>query len=161
MSRHVRRASLCVVVAIVAVVNAVAGQANNPQIGVWKANIARSTFASGPAVKSTTTTFEVVAEGVKGTVDAAYPDGTTMHWGTITQYGGSETRILGKSPHGETAAMTRIGADTVKTVYKQGGKVTVTQTSVVSADGKTRTVTSTGTSAQGQPIESVLFYEKQ
>jgi len=161
MSRHIRHASLFVVVAVVGVVSAVAGQGSNPQVGVWKANILRSTFALGPTVKSTTTTFEEVAEGVKGTVDAAYPDGTTVHWVTTTQYDGSDTMILGHSPYGETAAMTRIGADTVKTVYKQGGRVTATQTSVVSADGKTRTVTSKGTSAQGQPVESVLFYEKQ
>jgi len=40
-------------------------------------------------------------------------------------------------------------------------KVTTTQTSVVSADGKTRTVTSKGINAQGQTIDSVLFYDKQ
>lgn len=161
MSLETRYASVFTVVAVVGLASVVVGQTANPQVGVWKANISKSAFASGPAVKSTTTKFETVSEGVKGTVDAEYPDGTTLHWMTTTKYDGKDTTILGENPYGDTAAMTRIGTDTVRTVYKKGGKVTATQDSVVSADGKTRTVTSKGTSALGQPVDSVLFYEKQ
>ncbi len=80
---------------------------------------------------------------------------------TTTKYDGKETPIVGNSPYGDAAAMTRVDANTVTTVYKKGVKVTTTQTSVVSADGKTRTVTSKGINAQGQTIDSVLFYDKQ
>jgi hypothetical protein len=38
-------------------------------------------------------------------------------------------------------ARTRVDASTVKAVNKKGGKVTTTNTSVVSSDGKIRTVT--------------------
>jgi hypothetical protein len=38
--------------------------------------------------------------------------------------------------------------------------VVATQRNVVSADGKTRTVTTTGTDAQGQKINNVAVYEK-
>ena len=44
---------------------------------------------------------------------------------------------------------------------KQGGKPTITQTMVVSADGKTRTITTTGNDAKGQPIDSTTVYDKQ
>ena len=44
---------------------------------------------------------------------------------------------------------------------KKGGKVTTTQRNVVAADGKTRTVTTTGTDGQGQKVNNVAVYEKQ
>jgi len=44
---------------------------------------------------------------------------------------------------------------------EKGGTVTAAQTSVVSSDGKTRTVTTTGTNAKGQPVSSVVVYDKQ
>jgi hypothetical protein len=161
MHSRLQHTSLYTIMALVGFVSAALGQSGNSQVGVWRANIAKSTFAAGPAVKSTTTTFEVAGEGAKGTVDAEYTDGTKVHWVTTTKYDGKETPIVGNSPYGDAAAMTRVDANTVRTVYKKGVKVTTTQTSVVSADGKTRTVTSKGTNAQGQTIDSVLFYDKQ
>lgn len=43
----------------------------------------------------------------------------------------------------------------------KGGTVTITQTSVVSSDGKTMTVTGTSTDANGQTVSSVAVYDKQ
>jgi hypothetical protein len=58
-------------------------------------------------------------------------------------------------------ARTRINATTVQAIAKKAGKVTITQRSVVSADGKTRTVTTTGMNAKGQQVNNVAVYEKQ
>jgi hypothetical protein len=41
------------------------------------------------------------------------------------------------------------------------GKGTITAKAVVSADGKTRTVTQVGTNAQGQALSITSVYEKQ
>jgi hypothetical protein len=49
----------------------------------------------------------------------------------------------------------------VKTVNKKAGKVTTSQTSQVSADGKTRTVTTTGVNAAGKTVNNVAVYDKQ
>jgi hypothetical protein len=49
----------------------------------------------------------------------------------------------------------------VKSILKKGGKVTTTQTSAVSSDGKTRTVTTTGTDAAGQTVNNVAVYDRQ
>jgi len=61
----------------------------------------------------------------------------------------------------DMAARTRIDANTIQTVNKKGGKVTTTQRSAVSADGKTRTVTTTGTDAQGRTVNNVAVYDRQ
>ena len=58
-------------------------------------------------------------------------------------------------------ARTRVNANTVKTVSKKNGKVTTSQTSQVSSDGKTRTVTTTGMNAAGQAVNNVAVYDRQ
>ena len=54
-----------------------------------------------------------------------------------------------------------MNATTTKAVTKKGGKVMLNQTFVVSADGKTLTITNTGTNAKGQKADSVSVYDKQ
>ena len=76
-------------------------------------------------------------------------------------YDGKDNPVTGKNPYGDTVALTRVDAKTTRITVKQGGKVTVTQTIVVSDDGKTRTTTTKGTDAKGQAIDAVSFYEKQ
>jgi hypothetical protein len=49
----------------------------------------------------------------------------------------------------------------VPCIYKRGGKVTVTQTAIVSSDGKTLTITSTGANFQGMTVNTVTVYDKQ
>lgn len=70
-------------------------------------------------------------------------------------------RPLGNNPDADTVARTRIDANTVQTALKKNGKVTTTQTSTVSADGKTRTVTTKGFNGAGQQVSNVAVYDKQ
>jgi hypothetical protein len=133
-------------------------QANNPLIGTWKLNVAKS---KGTTLKGGTTTIEAAGAGVKFIVDFENGDGTTSHWTFSGNFDGKDNRVTGDSPYGDAAALTRINARTTRIVTKREGKVVVTQTIVVSADGKTRTVTSKGTDAKGQPIDSISLYEKQ
>jgi len=51
--------------------------------------------------------------------------------------------------------------DTGPTTSKKADKVTTTNISVVSSDGKTRTVTTTGTNARGQTVNNVTVYDRQ
>lgn len=51
--------------------------------------------------------------------------------------------------------VTELLVNTIETSYTLKGKPTAVNRRVVSADGKTLTVTSTGTSAQGQKVNSV------
>ena len=69
--------------------------------------------------------------------------------------------MTGNNPDADTVARTRLDANTVQTVAKKGGKVTTSQTSAVSSDGKTRTVTTKGVNASGQQVNNVAVYEKQ
>jgi hypothetical protein len=43
----------------------------------------------------------------------------------------------------------------------KGGKGHATSHAVISKDGKTRTLTTTGTNAEGKPLKNVAVYDKQ
>ncbi len=46
-------------------------------------------------------------------------------------------------------------------INKKDGKATITGRITVSADGKTRTVTTSGTNAKGEKVKTTAVYEKQ
>ena len=134
---------------------------SDSQVGVWKLNLEKSKYSPGPAPKSGMTTIEAAGAGTKVTVDQVMADGTKRHWEVTANYDGKDSPVTGNNPDADTVARTRIDAATVQTVSKKGGKVTLTQTSAVSSDGKTRTVTTTGMNASGQQVNNVAVYEKQ
>ena len=117
---------------------------SDPQVGVWKLNVAKSKYSPGPAPKAATTKIEAVGAGAKVTVDQTLADGATRHWEFTANYDGKDSPVTGNNPDADMVARTRINANTVQTISKKGGKVMTTQTSVVSSDGKTRTVTTKG-----------------
>jgi hypothetical protein len=49
----------------------------------------------------------------------------------------------------------------LKMTVKKDGKVTATGRVVVSADGKSRTVTTSGTDAEGKKFKNTVVYDKQ
>ena len=145
----------------VALAGAALAQAADPQIGVWKLNVAKSTFSPGPAPKSGDTKIEAAGTGAKLIVDQTTADGAARHWEFTANYDGKDVPIVGNNPDADTVARTRVNANTVETISKKAGKVVATQQSAVSADGKTRTVTTKGVNAAGKPVNNVAVYERQ
>lgn len=146
---------------IILVAGTALAQSNNSSLGVWKGNVAKSRFATGTAPVSFSVKVEAAGAGVKTTVDSATADGTVRHWVFTANYDGKDSPITGNSQYGDTVALTRVDANTTRSVYKLKGTVTATQTAVVSADGKTRTITVKGKNAAGQAVDQVNIYDKQ
>jgi hypothetical protein len=138
----------------------VAAQTPDPFVGTWKLNVAKSTTT----FKSATTVVESAGDGIRTTADMVRGDGATDHFTWTARYDGQDNPVIGASPYGSGAhsiALTRIDSHTAKIVTKLDGKVTITQTLVVSTDGKTRTIHTTGTDDKGRPVNTTAFYEKQ
>lgn len=164
MQTRMKRAYLSAAFAIVLAAllgGAVLAQGTDSQVGTWKLNLAKSKYSPGPAPKSATTKIEAVGAGTKVIVDQAQADGSMRHWEFTANYDGKDNRITGNNPDADMVARTRINATTIQTISKKGGKVTTTQTSAVSADGKTRTVTTKGVNAAGQKVNNVAVYDRQ
>ena len=145
--------------ALVGIVSGTAlAQSPNPLVGTWKLNVAKS---KGTTFKSGSTIVEAAGTGVKFSVELVGTDGTPTRWSFTANYDGKDNPVTGNSPYGDTVALTRVDPKTTRITVKQAGKVTVTQTIVVSDDGKTRTTTTKGTNAKGEAVDAVSLYEKQ
>jgi hypothetical protein len=134
-------------------------QPADSMVGTWKLNVAKS---KSP-YKSGTSVVEAVGDAIKVTADLVATDGTPYHWTWTAKYDGKDAPVTGTTPFGPgaTASLTRVDAHTVKVVGKRNGEVVLNQTIVTSADGKTRTVTTTGKDAKGQPIDTASVYDRQ
>jgi hypothetical protein len=140
---------------------ALLAQGDNPHVGTWKANVAKSQYAAGTAAKRGITKIEAAGMGIKASVDTEYADGTESHWTFTANYDGKDSPITGNCPYGETVALTRVDPRTSRSVYKHNGMATVTQTAVISPDGKTRTVTGTGKNLIGRTLDNTSVFERQ
>ena len=164
MQARIHQTCLLAVVAlglVVVLAGTALAQPGSSNLGTWKLNLAKSTFAAGTAPKSATFTNEVAGAGIKTISDTVRADGTAIHSEYTLVHDGKDYPITGSSLNGDTAAGTRVDANTLKFTYKKGGKVTVTTTNVVAADKKTYTVTAKGTNTLGQTVNTVAVYEKQ
>jgi hypothetical protein len=150
--------TLAVLLAGAAIVSA---QAKDPFVGMWRLNVAKSKYSPGPAPKAQTSTYEAAGQGYRVSVKSEPASGTALQWSYTTNLDGKDTPITGNNPNSDMVAVKRIDANTLESVNKRGGKVTTTQRNVVSADGKTRTVTTTGVDVQGQKVNNVAIFEKQ
>ena len=134
-------------------------QGSDPLVATWKLNLAKSTYSPGPAPKSQTVKIEGTDKARKITVDVTPATGAAQHW-EVSGPSGTDVPVVGNNPNADTYVITRVSATTLQAQYKKGGKPTLKQTAVVSADGKTLTVTASGTDVQGRTINNVVVYDR-
>ena len=135
-------------------------QSKDPFVGHWTLNVAKSKYSPGPAPKSVMSTWEVAGKGYKVSVKTEPASGPAQEWSYTTNLDGKESPVTGNNPNADTVTVKRIDANTLELVGSKGGKVTTSQRNVASADGKSRTVTTTGTDAQGQKVNNVSIFER-
>ena len=136
-------------------------QPMDPFVGTWRLNVAKSKYSPGPAPKSVTSTYQVAGKGYKVSVKSEPASGPVQQWSYATNLDGAESPVTGNNPNADTVTVKRIDANTLEIVNKKAGKITTTQRNVMATDRKTRTVTTTGTDAQGQKVDNVSVFEKQ
>jgi len=133
--------------------------AEDVNMGTWKLNEAKSKISSG-APKNTTVVYAAAGDSVKITVDGVDAEGKPAHNEWTGKFDGKDYPVTG-DPTSDTRAYKRVNDHTLEITNKKGNKVTTTARIVVSADGKSRTVTSHGTDAKGKKISSTAVYDKQ
>jgi hypothetical protein len=164
MHSHWRTLTLGVVLALGAVLGAdianLSAQASDPRIGTWKLNVAKSKYSPGPAPQSLTVNVEPSGQGEKVTTEFVNADGTRTTTEYTAKFDGKDYPLTG-SQIADTVSLKRSNARTTVRTDKKGGTVAQTLRRVVSKDGKTMTVTTKGTNAQGQAVNNVAVFEKQ
>jgi outer membrane protein assembly factor BamE (lipoprotein component of BamABCDE complex) len=132
---------------------------DDAQMGTWKLNEAKSKIAPGMP-KNNTVVYEATGENVKVTIDGASSDGKPTHNEWTGKFDGKDYPVTG-DPNSDTRSLKKVDDHTLDLTVKKAGKVTTTGSIVVSADGKTRTVTASGTDPQGKKYKSIAVYDKQ
>jgi hypothetical protein len=133
--------------------------ASDVQVGSWKLNEAKSKLAPG-LPKNSTVVYEATGDDVKVTVDGTDKDGKAAHNEWTGKVDGKDYPVTG-DPNSDTRSLTKVDDHTLQLTAKKGGKVTLSGQIVVSADGKTRTVTTNGTDPEGKKFTNISVYDRQ
>jgi hypothetical protein len=138
--------------------------ADNPFLGTWKLNTAKSKSSPMPVAQSMTVTFEADGDKVRRTVTGidgegkpimqGGPEGSSIAWD-------GKDHAVQNGPPMLTVAVKRVDDYRNDVTIKQNGKVTATIGSVVSKDGKTMTNTLDGVNEKGEKVQAVEVLDKQ
>ena len=131
----------------------------SPLAGTWKLNEAKSKLnPEGP--KNIKVVYSAAGDSVKVTVDGVDKDGKATHNEWTGKFDGKEYPVTG-DPTSDMRSYKRVDDHTLELTGKKGSSVTVTGSIVVAADGKSRTVSVTGTDSSGKKVSSTAVYGKQ
>ncbi len=143
------------------------GAQDNPAIGTWKLNVAKSKFTPGPPPKNATLVIEAKGDSVRTSLEEI--EGDDSHVGyeyTATFDDGKDYPLSGSTrPErlggAETVALRWAGSHAYSGQFKKSGQVVMTNRTVVSKDGKTLTLIANGADPKGQPINLMTVWDKQ
>jgi polyisoprenoid-binding protein YceI len=167
MSTHRRIALMSLVLIAAALPGAAAAQGTESLAGTWKLNAAKSKYdPASLAMKSGTTTYTFSGNSVTANIDQVNAKDEKVHTEYTATLDGADhpwkSTIAGKPSTAQDAlSFKKLDAHTYHIENKLKGKVMTTNHIVVAPDGKSRTVTITGTNAQGQKVHHVVVYDKQ
>jgi hypothetical protein len=140
-------------------VSATVSFAANPHVGTWKLNEAKSKIAPGMG-KNLTVVYAEMKDKMKVTVDGVDKDGKPTHAVWAGAADGKTYKTKGNLAW-DAAAYKVVNDHTYEITTMKGGKVFANGKSTVSADGKTRTVTTSGTGEDGKKFKNKSVYDKQ
>ena len=127
--------------------------------GTWKLNEAKSKLTPG-GPKNNLVVYEATGDSVKITVDGTDSDGKPTHNEWTGKFDGKDYPVTG-DPSSDARSYKMVNDHTLSFTNKKDGKVTLTGRIVVAADGKSRTVTVSGTDSKGTKFTSTAVYDKQ
>jgi hypothetical protein len=135
------------------------GASGDPFSGMWKLNLAKSKLPPPPP-QSQATQVEADAKGIRMKEVIVTDKGEQLNIAVAAKFDGQDYPVTG-TPLADTVAYKRVNKHTITGVAKKAGKVVATERAVVSANGKTLTVTFTSADASGKPVTGVGVFEKQ
>jgi hypothetical protein len=133
--------------------------ADNPNIGTWKLNEAKSKIPAG-VPKNTTVVYSTAGSDIKVTTDGVDASGKPTHSEWTGQFDGKPYPVTGMSTV-DARAVTAKGDRTLDIVNMKDGKSVGTGKVELAKDGKSRTLETEGTSPDGKKYKAKFVYDKQ
>ncbi len=135
---------------------------DNPYLGAWKLNTAKSKSDPTPVPKSLTRVVTVEGAMVKYSFEGVGADGTALAYGFTVAYDGKDYPVSGNGmPGGADMISIKRTGNKATAILKKGGKEVGTSISEVSKDGKTTTLKSKGKTPDGKAVTNEMVFEKQ
>jgi hypothetical protein len=138
---------------------AIACLASDVNVGTWKLNEAKSKIPAGMS-KNTSVVYTMAGDNYKAVVDGVDGSGKPLHNEWTGKFDGKDYPTTG-DPTADTRALKMTAPNHYQLTNKKGGKTTTTGTIVVSPDGKSRTLTVSGTDAGGKKSSATFVYDKK
>lgn len=135
--------------------------AADPWIGTWKANPAKSKYNPGPGPKSNTATYSADGDWVVLKTESIDADGKATTATNRYKRDGKAYPFNGPLIGKGTISVKAIDDHHADAVLKSESGNTVIVTTAISKDGKTRTQTSKGTTADGRKTDNIVVFDKQ
>ena len=143
---------------------AAAQSKDDPALGTWKLNVAKSKFTPGPPIQGDTRSYEVNEAGwLFVTTETIQPDGTRTGVRFAAKFDGKAYPQIGRfAPTVTMITYEPVDRRTLKYTQRDtSGKIVSTNTRTVSADGKTMIIDQRTTNASGQPVVNIELFERQ
>ena len=131
--------------------------AENPFVGTWKLNNAKSKFAPDTETKEMKVVFEESGGQVKRVATGIDSDGEPVAETSVVAWDGKDHTIPGP---GMTVAVVRSGR-TLNVTLKREGKVVENAKLTVSKSGKTMTVIEKGVDQKQRALDNTEIFEKK
>jgi hypothetical protein len=135
--------------------------ADNPFLGTWKMNPAKSKSSPTPVMKEMTVTYEMDGEKVRRSVTGIDGEGNPMKQSASVAWDGKDHETQGPDGSTSTINIKRVDDRHYDVTVKQKGEVMMKIRSVVSQDGTTMTNTIDGVNPKGEKVHRVDVFEKQ
>ena len=139
--------------------------ADDPQIGNWKLDLAKSKYVTSPAPTSSVAAVTPFGkDGISVTVNVVNAKGERFDIHYSAQYDGKpypRTETGAGAVAGQSVTLNRIDAQTIERDLYLAGQLVGKEIWVISKDGKTRTITQSGIDPKGKSINNVLVYERK
>jgi hypothetical protein len=133
--------------------------AQDPNLGTWKRNEAKSKMPAGLS-QNNTVVMEAAGDNIKVTMDGTDKDGKPTHSEWTGKFDGNDYPVTG-NPNVDSRSYKKIDDHKMETTNKKDGKVVLTAQVEISKDGKTRTVHVTQTDSAGKKVTGKAVFEKQ
>lgn len=136
------------------------GAQADPHLGTWVLDVNKSKYTPGPPPRAQTSIYAAEGQNWKVTTKGTGMLGQPTSTEVTMSLDGKDYPVRG-NPDWDAVAVKRVDSNSIEFTRKKGGKVVQTATSVVSKDGKIRTVTTSGVNARGDKVSSVAVYTRK
>jgi hypothetical protein len=155
MKKHILVVAAGIIMVLVLATAAVA--ADNPFVGTWKMNPAKS---NGTNYKSYTIKVESRDNGFSAVQDIVNTEGKVIHSTVMAKYDGKDYPLKG-APDADMMSFTKPNPNTAAYIVKKDGKEVQSGQAFISQDGKIWTDKGGGKDAKGQAFTYTIVMEKQ